>query len=183
MTREEMIQALQNRCEFPSYVYPFDIAAQLKADGEMIARLTRECDAAMSKMIVEVYDRHMAEIGDDISVSLAVELVDAQASRDAALARIAELETLIPLDQGGCDDRQLLPTLADYNFREATLRRRFERIAELEAALKPFADYAEKRGPDLHMGRAEIGEFYHDALRVSISSDDLRRAREALSHA
>ena len=54
------------------------------------------------------------------------------------------------------------------------------RAERLEAALRPFATYAEcMSGGDF--GHGEIGEYYHEGVRVSIRTQVLDAARTALT--
>lgn len=62
---------------------------------------------------------------------------------------------------------------------EAEVARLRERVATLEAALQPFANYAADM-PGADFGEGEIGEYYHDGFRRSIRTQDLRAARTAL---
>lgn len=125
MTREQMINLLIGEDAWPNPDEETEVAAQLKADGETIERLTKERQSHAHE--TEIHRLALAQVKETMNT---LELVVSQ--RDAALARVAMLETLVNLDQGGCVDRQMLPTLADYQHKTEELGKRYQRIKELE---------------------------------------------------
>lgn len=118
-------------------------------------------------------------------------LVDLMTGNDEADAQLARL--IADAGNGAAESRAASAEaeVERYKLRDQQLGYRVEaaeaitsalrdRVAVLESALKPFADYAEHM-PGLHFGDGEIGEYFHNGFRNSIRTHELKAARAALN--
>lgn len=94
------------------------------------------------------------------------------AERDAAI-KVCEMNAM----SGGFSARWAENATNRAEAAEASASALRDRVAVLESALKPFAHYADDM-PE--WGEGEIGEYFHDGVRSSIRTRDLRAARAAL---